>query len=767
VQVEDVADADSEFGEQLRRDRLAAGLTQEELAERSRVSVRAISDMERGRTSRPRHSTLRHIADALRLARADDQAIASAAQPGQLAQLPADLADFTGRREQVEQLTSLLAAAGDGEAPGAVIVSAVAGAGGIGKSALAVHAAHLVAPQFPDGQLYLNLRGSGTQPLAPGEALARFLRDLGADPAAVPVAEGERAARYRSLLAGRRLLIVLDDARDAAEVRPLLPGTAGCAVVVTSRSSLPDLESARLLDLDILDDNDAWALFERIAGPARAAAEPDAVREVLTACGGLPLAIRIAAARLTARPSWSITALAARLSDERKRLDELETGDLAVRATFMVSYTNVRAVGGDTGEPPDRAFRMLGLADGPDISLPAAAALLGVPLDGTEQVLELLVDAHLLQSAAAGRYRFHDLLRVYAAERVQAEEDTAGRGEAVRRMLSWYLHTAAAACRLINPYRSHILLGPAEPGTTPLAFDSYGEALAWLDAEHANLLTGVYHAARQGEHDIAWQLPSTLWDLFNLRGRIGDWLTAHQSGLASARLLGDRAAEKRMLANLAGNYLHLGQPLAALDCIRQISVIARELGDVRGVATALVNLGVTLTELGRPDEAMQPLQEGLGLDRDIGDRNGEAIALCGIGAIYGLSGRFSDAISHYHQGLSIFREINNMAIAGESLIEISTLRLQLGQFEAADQEAAEAVELSRQTGMRRNEARALAVLGHAHRGCGEHEGARQCWLDAIVIFTDLGHPQADEVAADLSALEPTAPRSVTENASFL
>jgi transcriptional regulator with XRE-family HTH domain/tetratricopeptide (TPR) repeat protein len=742
--------AGGSFGEQLRRDRVAAGLTQEELAEASGLSVRAISDIERGRTCRPRPSTLRQIAKALSLP-------AAASRP--LAQLPADLADFTGRREDVELLASLLAAAGEGLAPTGLVVAAVAGAGGIGKTALAVHVAHQVAPRFPDGQLYLDLRGSSSQPVTPAEALARFLRDLGTDPAAVPADEDERAARYRSLAAGERLLVMLDDARDAAQVRPLLPGADGCAVLVTSRSSLKDLESARLLELDILTGADARALFARIAGPARALAEPDAGRQVLAACAGLPLAIRIAAARLAARPVWSVAALAARLGDARRRLDELQAGDLAVRASFMVSYAHLPPATGPAGEPPDQAFRMLGLADGHDISLPAAAALLGVPPARAEQVLELLVDAHLLQSVAPGRYRFHDLLRVYAAERVQAEEDTAARKDGVRRMLSWYLHTARAACRVINPHRTHIPLSPAEPCAAPLAFDSYADALAWLDAEHANLLTAVAQAARQGEHEIAWKLPATLWDLFNLRGRIGDWLTAHKTGLASARLLGDRTGEKCILHDLAGNYLHLGQRLAALDCVRQILVIARELGDAEGTAVTLVNLGVTLTELGRCDEAIQPLQEGLDLFRDIGHRNGEAFALCGIGAIYGLRGKFSDAISHYQQGLNILREINNMAGAGESLVEMSTLRLKLGQLDTAILEATEAVELSRQTGSRRNEARAQAVLGRAHRARDDPERARRCWLEARAILTDLGHPQVDEVAADLDALGAPEPLS--------
>jgi transcriptional regulator with XRE-family HTH domain/tetratricopeptide (TPR) repeat protein len=599
------------FGD-LRRRRLAAGLTQEELADRTGLSVRAISAIERGRTAAPRPSTQRLLADVLSpTASAGRSGGGPAARRRPPAQLPADLADFTGRREQLELLTGLLTAAADGELPGAVIVSAVAGAGGIGKSALAVHAAHQVAPNFPDGQLYLNLRGSGSQPVTPGEALLRFLRDLGTDPAATRADEAELSARYRSLLAGRRFLIILDDARDAAQVRPLLPGTAGCAVVVTSRGSLPDLESTRLLELGSLTDADALALFARITGPARAAAEPEAARAVLAACGGLPLAIRVAAVRLVTRPGWSVAALAGRLGDARRRLDELQAGDLAVRASFTVSYASIREDAAPAGAAADRAFRMLAAPDGPDISLPAAAALLDVPAEQAERALELLVDSHLLQSAAPGRYRLHDLMRVYAGERVLAEESTPQRALAVHRMLQWYLHTAAAAARLVYPHGRRMPLGQADPGIVPLTFTSYARALEWLDAEYANLVAAVGQAAHRGEHELAWKLPASMTALFFLRGHITDWIATHQLGLASARALADGSAEWWILNNLSLAYRHAKRMEAALDCHLQGLRIVREASDARRIATATVNLGYTLADIGRYDEALEALQESL------------------------------------------------------------------------------------------------------------------------------------------------------------
>jgi tetratricopeptide (TPR) repeat protein/transcriptional regulator with XRE-family HTH domain len=741
-----------EFGARLRRERLAVGITQEQLAEGSGLSVRAIRELERGRISQPRQSTVRQIAKALRQFAQDDDAFPDLTRGLRPAQLPAGVADFTGRDEQVKWLTGILTDAAASLSARTVVVVAVTGAGGVGKTAFTTHVAREAARCFPDGQLHLNLRGTSTQPMTAADGLARLLRDLGDEPAALPADEGERSARYRTVTARQRLLIVLDDAASAAQVRPLVPGGSGCAVVVTSRRSLHELESARQVELSALDEDDARALFLGIVGLARAADEPDAVRGVLTACGGLPLAIRIAGARLVARPAWPIAALASRLSDQRSRLDELETGDLAVRASFMVSYASVRADARRAAMRPDRAFRMLGLAQGSDIALAASGALLGEPLDRAEQLLEALVDAHLLESAAPGRYRLHDLLHVYAAERVRAEESVTARGDAIRRLLLWYLHTAAAACRLVNAHRPHLDLRLVEPGVTPLAFDNYADGLAWLDDEHANLLEAVNQAAEQGEHEMAWQLAHVLWDLFNLRGHIGNWLTAHNTGLASARVLGDPEAQARMLSSLAGNYLYEGRRTEALGCLQEILDIAHALGDTGRVAVASVNLGVTLTELGRATEAMVHLQDALALFRTMGERNGEAYALCGIGAVSGLRGDFDDAISGYQQGLTILKEIGNLASAGESLVELSNLRLKLGQLDIVLLEAKEAVGLCRKTGNRRGEAGGLAALGRAYRDRGQPMQARRCWQDAVRIYTEVGHPRAAELTADLNEL---------------
>ena len=370
------------------------------------------------------------------------------------AQLPADIANFTGRDEQVKRLSDLLSGMGASGDPGAVRIAVVAGSGGLGKTTLALHAAHRVRRRFPDGQLYVDLLGATAAPLLPGDVLARFLRDLGVDGRGIPVDEDERAARYRTTLARRRMLVVLDNARDAAQVRPLLPGSASSAVLVTTRSRMPDLASTKLVDLNVLDDDEALKLFVKVVGEERAAAEPEATAELLDACAGLPLAIRICAARLVTRSGWTIRAMAARLRDEHHRLDEMRAGDLAVRASFEVSFTSLPPSTDKQGIDPALAFCLLGLWQGPSISAAAAAALFGIPEYSAGDALEVLVDTHLLESVATDRYRFHDLLRVYAAERAEADLPAAERDAALTRLLIRATRGPGRADRVLRRCRS-------------------------------------------------------------------------------------------------------------------------------------------------------------------------------------------------------------------------------------------------------------------------------------------------------------------------
>lgn len=376
-------------------------------------------------------------------------------------QLSADLPDFTGRTGHLARLEALLAKASVGAGP--VVLSAIAGAGGVGKTALAIHVAHRVVAQFPDGQLQVDLHGADGPPTDPGEVLARFLRGLGVPNEDIPAEPEERAAMYRSTLAGRRVLILLDNARDAAQIRPLLPGSGGSAALVTSRSSLAGLDGAQRLALDVMPPAESMHLLSRLVGDHTVAADPEAAAAVLKVCAGLPLAIRIAAGRIACEPGLTLDILAGQLGSEHSRLDALEAEDRAVRASFAASYRSLPT-------QQSRAFRLLSLNEGPHISLQAASALFALPAQETKRILTALTRLHLLQSLGAEHYALHDLLRTYAAERAQLEEADGERDQAGRRLLSWYLNTSAAAARMLGPELRHVALDPPSPHCAPLEF---------------------------------------------------------------------------------------------------------------------------------------------------------------------------------------------------------------------------------------------------------------------------------------------------------
>jgi DNA-binding SARP family transcriptional activator/tetratricopeptide (TPR) repeat protein len=668
------------------------------------------------------------------------------------AQLPADLADFTGRDRLVAQLSSLLTEAQQAENPAAVVVTVVAGAGGLGKTALAVHAAHALRQAFPDGQLYVSLLGASQQPLPPDEVLARLLRDLGVAGASIPVGLQERAALYRTCLAGRRMLIVLDDAKDAAQVRPLLPGTASAAVIVTSRQRLSDLAGSRLLDLDVLDDDEARLLFTRMIGTERVEAEPGPVREVLDACAGLPLAIRIAGARLTARRGWNVQTLAVRLADQRRRMDELMAGDLAVRATFAVSFDALPRPARPDAADPAHVFRLLGVWQGPSIGLAAAAALAGQPEDTVADALEVLVDTNLLESPGPDRYRFHDLLRAYAAERARADEPARDVEDAIRRVLTWYLREADAAGGAVSPQRNPVPLEPPEPGREPPSFAGADEALGWCDVERANLVAATRQAAQQGLHDIAWKLPAAAMMCFELRGYRAEWLTTHRIALSSARQSGDRHGEARVLNNLG---IVLGEQRAddAIGYFEQALAIYRDIGDRRGQAQATNNLAFAYRFLGRHEDAVSALLAALDLQREVGARRGEAIALCNLGESYLDLGQYAEAIARSQEALSVAREVGGVRLEGYARYNLGRAHLELGRTAEAADLLDQALDIHRAAGDRYGEAQDLQQIGIAHARAGRAEEAGTAWLAARGIFESLGdHQQVRELSSHLAEL---------------
>ncbi|SRR5579875_1289535 len=668
------------------------------------------------------------------------------------AQLPADIADFTGREEQVKRLCALLSAPGPSSDPGVVRVAVVAGAGGLGKTSLAVHAAHRVRRRFPDGQLYVDLLGATAHPLPAADVLSRFLRDLGVEGRDIPADEDQRAARYRTALAGRRVLVMLDNARDAAQVRPLLPGSASCAVLVTTRSRMPDLASIRLVDLNVLDDDEALALFTRIVGEDRAAAEPEATAELLLACAGLPLAIRICAARLATRSGWTVEAMAGRLRDTRRRLDELRVGDLAVRASFQVSFASLPPASDDKGIDPARAFCLLGLWHGPSISAAAAAALFGTPEHLAEDALEVLVDAHLLESPAPGRYRFHDLLRVYAAERAAADLLTDEREAAVARLLTWYVRTADAAATAQVPQRYTIPLGAAgAEAPAPLSFGGAEEALAWYDGEAANLVAATRQAAAAGLHDIAWRLPAPLYLIFNSRGNFADCVATSRIALDSARRAESRQGEAWILNNLGNALGVIGDP-EAIGHLERSLAIRREIGDRTGEAQSANNLADVYHLLGRTEEALDLYRRAREVNHEVGHRYGEGIALLNLGWALVDVDHAEEAIDHLRQARRIFAEIEWMDGAGYALHHLGRCYLSVGRDAEALDCLREALTCHRSAGNRRREAATLRSAGTAQYRAGLTEQARQSWARAAAIFEELGDSaEAAEVRAEQAA----------------
>jgi DNA-binding SARP family transcriptional activator/Tfp pilus assembly protein PilF len=678
---------------------------------------------------------------------------AGAGQPLPLvAQLPADIPDFTGRDDQVQALRDLLGGPRRADSPGAVIVAAVIGAGGLGKTTLAVHAAHLLRSQFPDGQLYARMLGAAAHPATPGDVLARFLRDLGMDPASIPVGEEERAAHYRSRLTDRKVLIVLDDAHDAAQVRPLLPGSASCAVLITTRNRLPDLSGSRYVDLDVLGPAEARAMFAGIIGPDRAAAEPEATSEVLIACAGLPLAIRIAGARLTARTTWTVRTIADRLSDERRRLDWLKTGDLAVRACFEVSFTSLPGRPEADGVDPAHAFRLAGLWPGSSVSLPAAAALLGEPEESVADALEVLVDAQLLQEPAADRYRFHDLLKAYAAERAVAEEVADTRDAAVRRVLSWYLHTAVAMARVLSPHREPIAPTELELGSVPLAFSTVEAALDWGEQERTNLVAATRLAATSGLHEIAWQLPVAAFSFFYRRTYWEEWLVSHNIALDSARQAGDRRGEAWVLNNIGMAYARRRME-EGVTYFQQALDIRREIGDRRGEAQAANNAAYANLLLGRFDEALDQLRHALSVQREVGHRYGEGVALNNLGEAYIELGRPAEAVDWLGQALAVYRELGARPVEADTLSNLGTANANLGRLDEALGYLRQAEETHHEVGDRYGEAVDLKQLGEVHRQVGSNLDAEQAWERALAIFDALGNEeQVREMSERLSGL---------------
>jgi DNA-binding SARP family transcriptional activator len=667
--------------------------------------------------------------------------------PARPAQLPADIADFTGRQAQTDSLYSALANHGVASSRGTVRVAVVAGAAGLGKTTLALHVAHQLRELFPDGQLYAQLSGASGQPAAAGEVLARFLRDLGADGDKIPAGEDERAAQYRTRLADRKVLIVLDDAKDAAQVRPLLPGSASCAVLVTTRNRTPHLLSTGLVDLGGLAEAEARELFSRVVGDARAAAEPEAAEEILLACAGLPLAVRICAARLATRRQWRIATMATRLRDEHRRLDELQVADLEVRASFQVSYNSLRA--GRHRADPRRAFRLLGLWRGQRISLPAAAALAGEREEDLADALETLVDASLLESPEPDWYQLHDLLRLFAAERAQAEETPEARLEAVTRLLQWYLATATAAADLISPYRYRIAAEESSAAGPP---GSVQDALAWYDKERANLIAATRQAAAIGLHDVAWRLPTAVNPYFSRRQDWADCVTIHRIAVDSARSCGSRPGEA-WAEQVLGQALAQLREREAFPCLERALAIRRELGDLSGQAQTGVCIADTHYRLDGPQAGYDHSLALLEVLRQAGNQYILGVGLNNHGEFCRAVGKVNEATESLREALGIFAAIGGGHGHGHVLDNLGRIYLEAGRLDEAIASLSEAYRLHLANGHLLGQAVALRFLGEAQHGAGQPDRARESLEAALALFRILkAATEVEDIRSALAAL---------------
>ncbi|HEX6468652.1 MAG TPA: tetratricopeptide repeat protein [Streptosporangiaceae bacterium] len=645
------------------------------------------------------------------------------------AQLPPDVGDFTGRDEQLAQLLDLVR---PGSPDHAVVITALAGMAGVGKTALAVHAAHRLRERFPDGQLYIDLRGADQVPLEPADVLARMLRTLGL--ARLPDSLDERADLFRSRLADRAVLLLLDNAVSEQQVRPLLPGSPTCGVIVTSRNHLAGLAGVRLIDLDVFEPAQAVELLSRIVGAERVAAEPDVAERLAGLCGYLPLAVRIAGARLAARPHWPLSRLAERLEDEHQRLDELRLGDLEVRAGVTLSYEALDPTA-------RRALRLLGLLDVPSFAAWVAAAVLGGTAGDAEDLIERLVEAQLLEVTGGSdpfRYRFHDLIRVLARERAEAEDSPADRSAAVRRAFAGWLTVAEQADARLPSTALGVVRGPVPRWYGAPA--RIADPLGWFEAERACLVAAVDQSCRLGFADLAWELAQTLTDFLDLRGAYDEWRQTHERALEVVRKAGDRLGEAVLLRGLAQLGTYTRPPADYLNTAEEARTLFADLGETVGESDARWLCAHAHRADGDYAQALTCLQYALDLAVKAGHRTGEAFAWEGFGEVRREQGELVKAMDCFERCLTLWRELGRDRHVALALRDLGLVHGELGQHDASAGRLQEALTLFRALGDRLSEAGALHSLGELALRQGRPAEAADHLDRALALWRELDVP---------------------------
>lgn len=641
--------------------------------------------------------------------------------------LPPDTRYFTGREVELARLA-------DQSAGGRVVVTAVGGTAGVGKTALAVHAAHRLSDQFPDGQLYADLRGytEGQQPAEPTEILDLFLRQLGVNPEEIPSALDERSALLRTSLADRRALMLLDNVASASQVRPLLPGSGQTLVLVTSRSVLLGLDADERINLDVLPLAAARSLLTAVVGADRATAEPAEVDLVCERCGNLPLALRIAAQLLAAHETWPVSQLASMLADERTRLASLQADDVAVRAAFAVSYSDLR--------PDDaRLFRLLGVHIGPDCTPASVAALTGTDEAGAAAALARLADGRLLTEDPAGRFRLHDLIRLFAQDISEEVDDQGSRAGALNRLLAYYLNLARYLDSCIDPeLRPAAERAAGEAGTPiPLA----GEALALFAAERPCLLAAVGLGAQLGRDEFVVDLVRHIGVELRLLRYFDDLLAIAQAGLEAADRVGDAGFLARGEGHLGMANRELGRFNESVARYQGALATYRELGDRRREGWSLNNLGITYQDSGRLDEAITCCEEALLIAREVADQRAEAQALHNLGRAYGQCGRLDEAVGCYEKALAVSRAIGARDGQAVTLNGLGGMLARLRRFEQAAACWDESVTIRRELGDRYSEGRTAENLAMAYLATRQWQQAAECFAVAAGAMRDVGEAE--------------------------
>ncbi|HPE51273.1 MAG TPA: tetratricopeptide repeat protein [Methanothrix soehngenii] len=658
-----------------------------------------------------------------------------------LHQLPPDVADFTGRQDDLKMTADFLqsVAEGSGTVPTILIIS---GMGGVGKSALAIHAAHSSKDLF-DEQLYVDLRGSGgtgSEPLAPSDVLWSFLSSLGVDPGSIPEDIASRAGLFRSLLAEKGALLFLDNAHDEKQVRPLLPGNKRCAVLITSRPALSALEGALPIRLGLMPYEEALDLLAKTAVDGRVRAEADSARRIVELCGRLPLAIRIAGGKIRDKEHWTLVKYADLLEDERKRLERLHLGDLDVRASFELSYEEL-------DEIEARIFRLLSLLPGQDFEPGVVGAMLEIDEESAFEATEKLVDLRLIEPSSEGRYKFHDLMHLFAREKIEAEK-TAEEIEAARlRAVRWYVERSGFMDKLLRAETRHKIAQDlaVQEGKEPdkLSRSLFSEALGWFEREDANLLESVRWAHEAGSWEEAYMLAGNLVSFQDLRSMWAEWVDTHKLALEAAQRAGNRQAEGQILKNMGTVYCQQGDWDDAIKMYEDSLKVFHELEDWHSKGLVLMNIGTVYSGRGRWNDAIKMYKEALKVFRDRGDLHNEGLALMNMGSDYLELGHIEGAITVYDKALRVFRDMGDKHREGQTLMGVGNFCRLQGRWDDAIKVYEDSVDIFRDLGDKFTEGQTLTNMGIVYSQQGRWDDAIKVYDKALKVFRDLNYRQGE------------------------